>query len=102
MQLREADEILKKLARGRYRAIRFELGHYSSGDVKTQCEVYIDGGNWYTAPTFERALESLRTLGKSELEEEQEVDDAPISGVHNSNQQANPGPDPGGAKGEGG
>ncbi len=101
MQLKEADAILKKMAGGRYRSIRFNLSHFSCGDAVILCEVYVDGGNWYRAPTFERALESLRTLGKSELEEDQEVDDAPISGVPNSNQSPNPGGDPGGEKGEG-
>ncbi len=117
MRLKEADEILKKLAGGRYRAIKFELGHYSSGEVRTVCGVYIDGGKWYEAPTFERALESLRALGKSELEEEQEVDDADLetmvpnpsgtvtrtgSGDEGILQPSDPGGDPGGEKGEGG
>ena len=99
----EADEILKKMAKGLYRCISFKLDHFSDVDAHTSCRVYIEGGKWHSAPTFEMALKSLRTSGQSQIEERQEVGDEFIKtglGHDACHKQDNPGKNPGNKRGK--
>jgi hypothetical protein len=83
MTFKEAKDELKKLAKGKYHAIRYELVEYSSGKIETECWIYIDPRisvsttNWKDALTkMEMILEPLKA-DPSEIPGE-ELEDAPL------------------------
>ncbi len=66
MQLKEADEILAKMAEGTYRSIRYERTTHEGGNIVVECSVYIVGPGWRTAPTWQEALDALSHSNKEE------------------------------------
>ena len=65
MTFAEAKQRLKKVARGRYHSIEYELAefdeHYGDGRQETTCTLYIDGEGLFHGPTFEDVF-ALRNM----------------------------------------
>lgn len=60
MNLQQAKAELSQLANGKYHSIRYNLTEYSTGEQKQICEVYINGEDIFSAPTFRQALNLLK------------------------------------------
>lgn len=59
MTFKEAENRLQSLAIGRFFSITYEKTTYSSGEVRTDCRLYIDGPGWFNGNTFDAAFISL-------------------------------------------
>lgn len=61
MTFKQAQKQLKKIAAGRYHAIKFSLTTYNidCGGNNVECGVYIDGYGHHSGVTWEAAFESL-------------------------------------------
>ena len=58
MTYEQAEERLKKLAKGRVCSLKFEKDFYTNG-VDTHCCLYIDGFSWYRGKTWNIAFAIL-------------------------------------------
>lgn len=59
MKYQTAVNKLKKIAKGRYCAIKYERTYFASGGSKQECSVYIDSYDWYSSPTWEQTFKLL-------------------------------------------
>jgi hypothetical protein len=73
MTFREAKDKLKELANGRAYVIGFQFKQFSLGKTETECQAWIDGGKWITAPTWVRLFDLLEN--NNPVEEIPEVED---------------------------
>ena len=60
MNFQQAKKGLKKLAKGKYHCIRYELTEYNNGDLKQECSVYVDGQEWVEGYTWNEALNKMK------------------------------------------
>ncbi len=60
MNFKEAKDKLKKLAKGEYHSIKYEITEYNGGELRQECSVYIAGRGWCEERTWELAFKSLR------------------------------------------
>ena len=51
---------LKKLAEGRYHHLAYEVTEYSNGMLAINCNVYIEDYGFFSADTWDRAIEKLK------------------------------------------
>ncbi|MBW2006136.1 MAG: hypothetical protein JRI72_16345 [Deltaproteobacteria bacterium] len=51
---------LKQLAEGRYHHLGYEVNETSSGRVGISCNVYVEDYGFFSADTWEKALEKLK------------------------------------------
>ena len=75
MTFNDAKTALKALAGGRYHSVKFELTEYVSGEIRTECGVYIDGlGHSNTFLTYDLALANMEAIIKQK-DEPQAIDE---------------------------
>ena len=60
MTFREAKDELKKLARGSYHSIRYEITEDQEGELRVECWLYIDPSISTFATTWLQALTLIR------------------------------------------
>ena len=60
MTFLQAKKELKKLAKGQYHSVGYELTEYTTGEQKAECRVYIHGFGSCVAPTWRYALEKMQ------------------------------------------
>lgn len=70
MTFMEADAKLAEIARGRYRALSFQMVTHSSGEVSTVCSVYAADKGWHEGPTWDAAFSKMT----NQIEESPEVE----------------------------
>jgi hypothetical protein len=71
MKFQEAKERLRKMAKGRYHVIQYELTEYDSGKQRTSCWMYIQQEEGDISATGTRFQECLDVLsGKLKATEE--------------------------------
>jgi len=75
MRFLEAREALKKLSKGKYRSLRYEVTDNDLGETEIKCAVYTDGDTWYYATTWEKALQELEFSLYPEREPSPKVED---------------------------
>ena len=75
MRFLEAREALKKLSKGKYRSLRYEVTDNDLGETEIKCAVYIDGDTWYYATTWEEVLQELEFSLYPEREPSPKVED---------------------------
>jgi len=51
---------LKKLAKGKAHAIKYDVMEYTSGSIGITCYVYIAGYDYSDGPTWDEALNAMR------------------------------------------
>jgi len=56
----EAKKELKKLAKRKYHHLSYEVTETSSGKVEVRCNVYVETYGFFSADTWEKALEKLK------------------------------------------
>jgi hypothetical protein len=59
MTFAEADAKVAEIAAGKCRALSFQMTTLSSGNVETDCGVYVSGHGWHSGGTWEEALHKL-------------------------------------------
>ena len=59
MTFESAKTKLKKIAKGKYHMIGYELNEYVTGMIKVECSLYIDKHKIHTGPTWDSAFASL-------------------------------------------
>jgi len=59
MQFEEARKKLKRLAKGKYYHLTFGFKSFQNTDktTGTDCDIYIDGEKWFSAPTFKEVFQ---------------------------------------------
>ena len=79
MKFEEAKKELKRLAKGRYHAIQYQLTEYANGKVEAECYLYVDphisaaSSNWKDSLTkIKMKLEPSQSSELSEMPEEEE------------------------------
>ncbi len=60
MNFIEARSKLKKLAKGKYHTIQYQMSEVREEDLAQECTVYIDGFSHHYGETWELALKSLK------------------------------------------
>lgn len=60
MNFQQAKEELRELAKGEFHQVRFSLTEFHDGEQRQECEVYIDGEGFFSAPTFRQSLNLLK------------------------------------------
>ncbi len=69
MNFVEAKQKLKKVAKGRYHSLRYEVTEDASGDLTQVCVVYIDGSEILEAPSWAEAFGLLAEYKIDPVEE---------------------------------
>ena len=59
MNFIEAKEKLKEIAAGRYHCINYSLTETREGVLIQDCKLYIEGGEYHAAPTWDLAFSKL-------------------------------------------
>ena len=60
MNFQQAKDKLKKLAKGKYHSISYEISEYPPDGLEQKCSVYISGYNWEQEKTWELAFKELK------------------------------------------
>ena len=59
MTFKQAEQSMRRIAKGRYHSILFELTTDQRGNQRTECRVYLDPSLAGTGPTWAKAFEAL-------------------------------------------
>lgn len=59
MNIGEAKDQLKLMAKGDYHTVTYEFGDFGDGHTEQKCSVYINGQNFHIDKTWEEALDSM-------------------------------------------
>ena len=59
-KFKAAHEQVEILADGEYFCIRLTNTSFTSGEIQTECGVYISSKTWYFAKTWEEAIKKLK------------------------------------------
>jgi len=70
MKFQTAVNKLKKMATGKHCSIQYGQMFHTTGSITQECGVYIDGGEWYSAPTWARAFHLLEN-GPDEIPDDE-------------------------------
>ena len=62
MTFKKAKKKLRKIADGRYHTIKYELVEHCDGREVAECSLYIDGGVYHKAKTWDLAFSSLENI----------------------------------------
>ena len=57
MTFKKAKQKLAELAGGEFYSLSYAFTRCSSGEEDAECGVYINGGQWFTARTWETVIE---------------------------------------------
>ena len=74
MEFKQAHEKLKKLAKGKYFSLDYELTTYINGKKRTVCRVYIDGETYFGGATFAEAFRARKQAINPTVEQMPEGD----------------------------
>jgi hypothetical protein len=61
MTFKEASEKLGRVANGKYHMIQYSKATHCEGNVKEQCQLYVDGFDWEWDETWEKAFDKLKS-----------------------------------------
>ncbi len=56
----KAKQRLKDLAKSKYHHLAYEVTETASGCLKVRCNVYVEGYGFFSADTWDRAIEKLK------------------------------------------
>jgi hypothetical protein len=70
MKFKEAKDELKKMAKGKYHSIQYQLVEYASGILECECYLYVDPNTSVTTSNWKDSLYKMRMI----LEPSQKVE----------------------------
>lgn len=87
MKFKTAENKLRRLAKKRFSCLSYERTYFSTGEVEQKCSVYVNGYDWYPAPTWEQAFILLKQAITRPVVDVQSAptDELPKEGKHENN-----------------
>jgi hypothetical protein len=64
MTFNKAKRLLKRMAKGEYCAIQYDVTLYSSEREYSECRVYVEGYDFHMGKTWKEALKKLKVAMK--------------------------------------